>query len=276
MTAEAPHSPSCCIGSSSSASPLHNLSASKASLLFLWLLLSPVAHALPQGTSPAPGTGTASDDENNNGDSDSSLTRDGLLNLYFLFIAIAVILLVVALLLLHRRKKRRKAMMRNYGQSALAQDINGHHNNNNSRWLPGPGRWMMGGGAGASGAPRAPEEGLNERGEAPPPYNQPPGGPPQPAYGPGANYVATVPVAGMPPPPPPGWQSDAGLTIPMRTLSRDTQGNKPPDYHEALAGPGAEGGPPPPQMMTDNSVSANSSTGNLLRHGGPNQGETQR
>ncbi|KAB2569356.1 hypothetical protein DBV05_g11959 [Lasiodiplodia theobromae] len=272
MTAEAPHPPSCCIGSSSSASPLHNLSASINSLLFLWLLLSPAAHALPQGTNPAPGTSTStsSDDENNNGDSDSSLTRDGLLNLYFLFIAIVVILLVVALLLLHRRKKRRKAMMRNYGQSALAQDINGHHHNNNtSRWLPGPGRWMMGG-AGASGTHRAPEEGLNERGEAPPPYNQPPGGPPQPAYAPGASYVA------MPPPPPPGWQSDAGLTIPMRTLSRDTQGNKPPDYQETLAGPGAEGGPPPPQMMTDNSVSANSSTGNLLRHGGPNQGETQR
>ncbi|OMP84829.1 hypothetical protein BK809_0001932 [Diplodia seriata] len=262
MNAATPRPPSCC-RFSSSANPLCQLSTSKTTLLVLSLLFAPATHA--QGTNPSPG-----DDGTDDNTGDSSMSANGMLNLYFLFIAIAVILLAVALLLLHRRKKRRKAMMRNNGQSALAQDINGPGAQQNSRWPYGNGRWMMGG-----GGPRTPEEGLNERGEAPPPYHQPPGGPPQPAYTApfGGHYApaGAAPVVAMPPMPPPpaaGWQSEAGLTIPMRTLSRDTQGNKPPDYQETLTGPpsgdgGDAGGP-------------NNSTGNLLRHDGQYQGGTQR
>lgn len=230
--------------------------------LFTWVLLP--ARVISQESSPDDSSSSnfknrprAPQSDSSDDDSLSSLSRDGMLNLYFLFIAIAVILLMIALFLIHRRKKRRKAMMRNYGQNALAQDINGPGQPQaHARWIPGS-RW---------GAASRTEEGLNERGEAPPPYHHPPppgagGGPP---YAPPPNgYYVPMPMPGAPPPAAasPGWPpSDAGLAIPMRTLSRDTQGNKPPEYQDALQ----PGGQPPP-------MSPNSSTGNLVRHDGQNQ-----
>lgn len=61
------------------------------------------------------------------------------------------------------------------------------------------------------------EEGLNENGEAPPPYEPP-------------KSEAAVVVderTGLP------RDSTSGVAIPMRTLSRDGAGtHQPPDYHE--------------------------------------------
>lgn len=237
------------------------------SLVYLWFFYPPnvisQVNSSPPQSSASP-TGSSADEDDSD-DGMSSLSRDGMLNLYFLFIAIAVILLIVALFLIHRRKKRRKEMMRNFGQSALAQDINNPHNASGSaraRWLHGGNRW--------GGPPNTfawTEEGLNERGEAPPPYYQPPGGPPQPYAPPPNGHFAPQPHVAMPsmPPqqPPPGFHGgDPGLAIPMRTLSRDTQGNKPPGYDDTLQ-PGGEAGANP--------ISASSSTGNLIRHDGQNQ-----
>ncbi|KAK7734614.1 hypothetical protein SLS57_000311 [Botryosphaeria dothidea] len=233
----------------------HQLSPSCSPLLYLWLL-SPAA-ALPQTF----GSGQQSSDDDNDNNDGSSLDRDGMLNLYFLFIAIAVILLLIALFLIHRRKKRRKAMMRTFGQSALAQDISngGPPHNQRSQWY----RW---GNNSNNQYAYARTEGLNERGEAPPPYGQPPGGPPQPYAPPPHGHFAPL---GGPPPPHQAWHAGGdpaaggGLAIPMRTLSRDTQGNKPPEYGDTLT-PG------------DNPISASSSTGNLIRHDGRQNGGVMR
>lgn len=72
-----------------------------------------------------------------------------VLNYYFLLIAVFVIIVIVAYYSLVRRRRQRQAHYRSDGQSALARDL--------ETW-PGPRRLVRR------------EEGLDDRGEAPPPY----------------------------------------------------------------------------------------------------------
>ncbi|TAQ87835.1 hypothetical protein B7494_g3857 [Chlorociboria aeruginascens] len=80
---------------------------------------------------------------------------------YFLIIAGAVLLLCLTILLVGRRKKRKAELMRSRGQTALARDVD---------------RWRGIFGVGRNGSrnnmqePRETLEGLDDRGEAPPPY----------------------------------------------------------------------------------------------------------
>ncbi|KAK7613168.1 hypothetical protein BKA81DRAFT_156983 [Phyllosticta paracitricarpa] len=242
------------------------------SLILLWTLLPSKALARPQ-PQPQPQDQNAppSSDGQSGGSSSSSSSgssysgNSSLLNLYFLFIAIAILLLLVALYLLHRRKKRRKALLRDSSNHALAQDIHGNQyaaaaaaaNPNAVPLERSPWRWLN------SAAGRSPvarhEEGFNEHGEAPPPYGAPQGTitPPATAAAPPAGAPGLHPAAGYwapAPPPPPGVVLGA---IPMRPLSRDSQGRKPPEYEEAGGREGAQ--------------SANSSTGNLMRGQQPPQ-----
>ncbi|KAI9755205.1 MAG: hypothetical protein M1815_005143 [Lichina confinis] len=90
--------------------------------------------------------------------------RDGsLVNVYFLLIGIGVVLVVVVYYFYHKRRMRKSARAQDRGRNALARDVEGWVSQR--RWLPG------GRSTSASRTSRT-EEGLNERGEAPPPYQR--------------------------------------------------------------------------------------------------------
>lgn len=144
--------------------------------------------------------------------SDLDNQREGLLNYYFIFIALAVIFLGLCAWLFHRRRRRLKARSQSRGRSALARDLHGWRAPR--RWMHG--RWRsVSHGIGllphhfqpARRPEHEPDEGVDEHGEPPPPY--------EPMHGRQHSGAALPPV-----------------TIPLRTLSRDGPLQpKPPDYH---------------------------------------------
>jgi hypothetical protein len=148
----------------------------------------------------APDTTSSPNSQNGSaGDSDdSSDQKSGLLNYYFVFLAFFILILFIGAWFLHKRKQARKARFRNSGQNALARDLGNW--TNTRRWMHGNIR--------TDPATQNRNEGLNELGEAPPPYKAPE-------------------TAG-----PPG----EGPQIPLRTLSRSSANMpvKPPDYGEVL------------------------------------------
>ncbi|KAF8476209.1 hypothetical protein BDZ91DRAFT_758692 [Kalaharituber pfeilii] len=92
-------------------------------------------------------------------------TTNKLLNLYFLLIAFGVIVLFIIIYLFRKRRKSKGARSLQRGQNALQQDLE------LGGWrigMGGFGRW--GGPAGARSAIINREEGLDERGQPPPPY----------------------------------------------------------------------------------------------------------
>ncbi|KAL8835227.1 MAG: hypothetical protein Q9170_003423 [Blastenia crenularia] len=136
---------------------------------------------------------------------DSQNTDRGILNYYFLLLAFLVIVVGIVYFAYVRRQRQKILLSRQNGQRALARDL--------ERWGGGP--W----GPGRFRLPRAVrqprrEEGLDERGEAPPPYVPKE---PEPAYT--------------------GPQVDRLHEIPLQDLGRRDQ--KPPDYDE---GPSSAGG----------------------------------
>ncbi|KAF2735337.1 hypothetical protein EJ04DRAFT_563508 [Polyplosphaeria fusca] len=130
---------------------------------------------------------------------------ENVFNYYFLFLAIFGLLIAFCLWWVHKRRKRRKELMRLSGQNALARDLDGWINTR--RWMHG--RWR-------TNQPAAfvrREEGLNEDGEAPPPY--------QPK-----SEITVAQNEELSPQDP-----ESGLTIPLRTLSRDEiETFRPPAY----------------------------------------------
>ncbi|KAI4196224.1 MAG: hypothetical protein LQ350_006677 [Teloschistes chrysophthalmus] len=151
--------------------------------------LPPPPHATGTGTSSIPTPSNASNNTTNN------LTNSSILNYYFLLLALLIILIAIAYLVYARRQRTRIALSRRNGQRALARDLE---------------RWGSSGPYRAAAAAPPPtttsarlgrsrrEEGLDERGEAPPPYLPKE---PEPVY----------------------------MEIPLRELGRD---QKPPDYEE--------------------------------------------
>lgn len=90
--------------------------------------------------------------------------RDGsLVNVYFLLIGVGVILVVVVYYFYHKRRMRKSARVQDRGRNALARDVEG--------WVSQR-RWLPGGHSGSTSRTSRTEEGLNERGEAPPPYER--------------------------------------------------------------------------------------------------------
>ena len=99
--------------------------------------------------------------------------------------------------------------MRLSGQDALARDLDGWVNTR--RWMHGAWRHNQ------TAAFVRREEGLNEHGEAPPPYQ------------PKSEVTVGQEDAGT------AQDSASGLTIPLRTLSRDAiEGSRPPEYEERV------------------------------------------
>jgi hypothetical protein len=124
-------------------------------------------------------------------------------NYYFLFLAALGVLVALLLWWLHRRRRQRKAQTRRSGQTALAQDLEG--------WA-GTRRFMQGSHARNEAAHVRPQEGLDENGEAPPPYQYK------------SEATAYVSADG-------GHDPAASLAVPLRTLSRDdTEHGRPPGY----------------------------------------------
>lgn len=115
----------------------------------------------------------------------------GLINYYFLLLAVLVVVVLVGYYFYARRRRRKIARLRTRGQSALARDLEG--------W-PGwrRGRW--------AGGDRERLEGLNERGEAPPPY------------------MPRMPQEAM-------VREDVERGVPLQNLGE----SKPPDYHPDAA-----------------------------------------
>lgn len=123
-------------------------------------------------------------------------SNSNLLNYYFLLLAVFIVIFVLIYYILARRRKQKIAHMRSTGQNALAQDLEG--------W-PGARRWVGGNWGGRSRENRR-EDGLNEQGEAPPPYM-----PKEPEE-------AVVRAEGI------------GGGIMLREIRGEDR--KPPDYHE--------------------------------------------
>lgn len=122
------------------------------------------------------------------------------MNYYFVFIAVIVAFLAVILWLFWRRRKMQRSRARDSREDALARDV--------TEWAPGRGRrrWVNGHWGDAA---ESREEGLNEAGEAPPPYM------------PKRETEAAMEEGG-----------DAEPAIPLRVLSREDAALKPPDYTE--------------------------------------------
>ena len=165
-------------------------------------LLTTVSSSNTPGTQPTP-----TDDApkgNDNHESDSS----GLVQYYFVFFALLVCIVGLAIFFMVRRRHQRMSRMRNGREEALQQDLTVTRygvrwdgaGNRRRYWQ---GRWRS--------AEASREEGLNEHGEAPPPY--------LPKRRSEEAQRSEGEESGEP-------------AVPLQTLSRDAAGLKPPDYSE--------------------------------------------
>ncbi|KAL9103354.1 MAG: hypothetical protein Q9163_001620, partial [Psora crenata] len=141
-------------------------------------------------------------DDDGDGEDDDG-RNNGLLNYYFLLLAVFIVIIFVVYWSLARKRKASLARRRSTRQDALAMDLS------RSGWRTVPGRWRRHyGGAGSRDLRPRDEEGLDERGEAPPPYLKEPD----------AVHLD-------------GRGQDGGFEM-MNTDRRPDAEAKPPDYEE--------------------------------------------
>ena len=151
----------------------------------------------------------------------SSITRNSLVNYFFVFLGLLVVVLIIAIYYIHKRKREKKAQSRNSGQNALARDLEGWVNTR---------RWVHGGWRGGEPSLMRREEGLNEFGEAPPPYEPPMQQAQNSSNAPPANGAAAAAPAEV-------------ITPPARTLTREN--SAPSDIQPLWQNPeGARNRPP--------------------------------
>lgn len=113
------------------------------------------------GLLPAPAPLSAVPSATDGAGYDSQQDGDrGILNYYFLLLAVFIIIIFIGYWAVARRRRNRLLRLQSLQQSALARDV--HTWPGSGRGL-GP-RWRT------AGADTSMEEGLDERGEAPPPY----------------------------------------------------------------------------------------------------------
>jgi len=171
---------------------------------------APQLTPLPTSTpSDDPGASTTITSSSNNTSSDN--TNGSLINYYFIFFALLICL--VAAGLFYGWRKRRTALQRyhSHQHQALARDVNAWDPSQSRRryWQ---GRWRSG--------EVSREEGLNEEGEAPPPYMPKQDERERSEDGNAAEVEHDREEA----------QSTQEPAIPLQTLSREQAGLKPPDY----------------------------------------------
>jgi len=166
----------------------------------------------PQLTPVASSTLSAPSSATTSATSKHKSTDTSLVSYYFVFLALLVCVLVAVGWILIRQRRIRALRSQAGRQTALEQDLN--QNSwpiDQERWT-GRTRWIHGRGrsdGSANGDYRTrPEEGLNEVGEAPPPYKGRQSG---------------------------DRQTAGELARPEHVLDRSEAGLKPPDYEEAYA-----------------------------------------
>jgi len=186
-----------------------------APITLLTLTTSPPTKTESGVPSPTPTAGSGSD-----------VIPTHIFNYYFLIVAFFVFVFCILFLFFGRQRKRRAALLRSNGQYALARDIEGWRGN----WTEF-GNWRHG----PQGVPSTAtardgilgvgdREGLNERGEAPPPYIHE-DKPPSIRQGDGASRVGTVGNNG---------------TEPIELTQMQPNYRRPPGYEENT---GTDGGP---------------------------------
>lgn len=143
---------------------------------------------------PEPSAGSSPDNHN---------SGNRPFNYYFLIVAVVGLVFCIGILWFTKRRKQKAALMRFQGQRALARDVEG--------WR---GRFGVGRAGGTSRSIR--QEGLDERGEAPPPY-VPGSKPPSIRTTDGRRPSTTVRSVGV-------------EDVEMGDMRRDD--NAPPDYEE--------------------------------------------
>jgi len=149
-------------------------------------------------------------------------------NYYFLLIAITIAVLLLGFVFAGRRRKRKAMRHLNTRQEALRRDLEGWprgrpgppgvNTGQSSRWATGTRNWRS---RNDNGVIRH-DEGLDDLGEAPPPYN-PGDKPPSIAVGGRADYVSEGEAV----------DSRGELSVPLRTLARN--GTNPPGYFESIS-----------------------------------------
>lgn len=176
-------------------------------------------------TSTSDGWDYGDDNSNDDNDDEDHPLKGVVFNYYFLFLALLAVLIAAGLWWLRLNKNRKKQQMRLSGQNALARDLEG--------W-PSARRFLHG----RLGRNQNPiqsrtqtrrEEGLDENGEAPPPY--------QPKT---EVAVSHEPVA--------EGEHTSTIAIPLRTLQRNSNEQmRPPVYTSADSAEGdAQNRPLPP------------------------------
>lgn len=168
-------------------SPTPNLTSSPASASFS-------TSFTPTGTrDSAPGTHNDDDDDNDMG------VPGSITSYYFVFLMLSLCVIGLVLFLNFRRRRKRRLQMLYGRPDAFHPDPAASRGRR--YWQ---GRW------GSANVSR--EEGLNEHGEAPPPYVP-------------KRSSQEVHREG-------GEGGQSGPAVPLQTLSRDHAGLKPPDYEE--------------------------------------------
>lgn len=170
---------------------------------------------------------TSIDDVNNEGGSDSDDNR-GIMNYYFVFFALLVCIAGLCAYFVWRRRKAALQIYQNHQNSAFPQSVSREWDNMRYRR-----RYWNNNGFRTAQASR--EEGLDENGEAPPPYMPKDD---QATDNNGASQAGGPNTQGQARPGEPA--------IPMQALSREQAGLKPPDYEQTVQpnGSGASGSRP--------------------------------
>lgn len=168
----------------------------------------------PDSSTSSTATSSASSapsNTNDNSTDDRNTDTGGLVHYYFVFLALIVILAFLGSYLIYRRKRKAAstAIIYHHGQHGALQQDFGVWDPSRARRRYWQGRWR-------STEETHRDEGLNENGEAPPPY-MPKGQQPE-------DVEAGHGVAGGAP------------AVPLQTLSRDQAGLKPPGYDVAVNG----------------------------------------
>jgi hypothetical protein len=171
------------------------------------LATSIVAHRTTLSTMGSPSSHTPLDPilavSHPTGDRSDDDEDGSVFNYYFLFLAVLGVLIGLLLWWLHWRRRQRKARMRRGGQDALARDLEG--------WT-GTRRFYHGSYGRHQVSYVRRQEGLDENGEAPPPYQ------------PKSDFTVDTPSGQA-------HATASSLAIPLRTLSRDeSERALPPGY----------------------------------------------
>ncbi|EME83340.1 uncharacterized protein MYCFIDRAFT_81781 [Pseudocercospora fijiensis CIRAD86] len=162
---------------------------------------APDTNSNPFATASTHGLPSSTDKANSSNNNNDSRDVGGLAQYYFGFLVLIVIVVALGALMFWRRKKKLSMMAQHHRDHAIERDI-GSWDPSRARRRYWQGRWRS--------TDVGHEEGLNEHGEAPPPYM------PKPRDEENAAQAPTNAPA-----------------VPLRTLSRDQAGLKPPGYGEA-------------------------------------------